>query len=80
MRKQDPCGQDQQKEAARILAQVEQDSQSFLLGGMPSHQTPPANPSIETDPAERWGRRIGRSLAVAAAIFIIIWFFVGVWR
>ena len=77
MTKQDPNGQDQQKEAARILAQVEQDSHSILLGGVTSHKAPPGVSDNELDATERWGRRIGRGLAVAAAIFIIVWYFVG---
>lgn len=62
------------REAARILKQAEQDSQSILLGGLPSYRASPSGDEHGKDVIERWGRRIGRSLAIAAAIAIVGWF------
>lgn len=61
-------------EAQRILKQVEQDSQSLLLGGMPSHSRSETDDAIALDKTEVWGRRIGRTLAIAFAVVILLWF------
>ena len=64
----------EQQEAQRILQQVERDSQSIILGGLPSHAAQRSDDGVKNDALELWGRRIGRSLAVAFAVLIVIWF------
>jgi hypothetical protein len=64
----------QTDEAQRILKQVEHDSQSLLLGGMPSHGSSGDENGDVLDGAEVWGRRIGRTLAIVLALVILIWF------
>jgi len=60
-----------EREAANILKQVERDSRSIVLGGMPS--TSRANEPAPGDAVELWGRRIGRVFAVIAAVIAVIW-------
>lgn len=63
-----------QREAASILKQVERDSQSIVLGGLPSASRATSEPEPEPDDAmELWGRKIGRALAVIAAGVAVIW-------
>jgi len=64
----------EKREAQRILQQVERDSQSFLLGGLPSHTAERGDDEVKSDALELWGRRIGRSLAVVLAVLILVWF------
>ncbi len=63
-----PAGQPDEEEAERILRQVERDSQSIVFGGMPASAPADAGREASRDPVEEWGRRIGRGLAVIAAI------------
>lgn len=74
MAKEDDRTSREVNEAQRILKQVEHDSQSLLLGGMPSHSSSGAEDRDKLDDTEILGRRIGRTLAIAFAVAIVLWF------
>lgn len=75
-KEQDGKNTTDQQEAERILKQVERDSQSIVLGGLPVRTTSNEADEAKGDTIELWGRRIGRSLAVIAAALILAWLFI----
>jgi len=72
MQRENSSPSDAEREAANILKQVERDSQSIVLGGMPSISRPGDEPA-PADAMEFWGRRIGRVLAVIGAVVAVFW-------
>lgn len=65
---------ERREESRRILEDVERDSQPLLFrsaANMRDHFT--AREAHDQDWTERWGRRIGRMLALIFAVLLIFW-------
>jgi len=65
---------ERQKESRRILERAERDSESFLSRSASRARDHFAAREAEgEDWTELWGRRIGRALALVAAVILIAW-------
>ena len=58
------------EESRRILERVDRESDLFFLRSTPRRSQPASG---NADWTELWGRRIGRGLAVIAAILLVGW-------
>lgn len=66
---------ERQDEAARILERAHRDSQPLLGSALQRGADFFAARGESTDPAEIWGKRVGRGLAVIGAIGCLIYLY-----
>jgi hypothetical protein len=74
---------DRQEEAQRALEGAARDSEALGVSSLArtarrvaddfGGRNEPRERSLQTDPVEVWGRRVGRALSVPAALLLIWW-------
>jgi ferric-dicitrate binding protein FerR (iron transport regulator) len=66
-------GDDPQRESQRILERVARESDTVGASSLAKSVSDHFTAAETSDPVEKWGRRIGRGLALIALVYLLLW-------